>query len=284
VRRRCRRPADAATLCAPTTGFLNFRYCVAESARACDPRADAAARLCQHGTVSDTELDPRPHALWDVDGTLLRNGINAGGLYGEAIELAIGRPLENAVPRVHGKTDGQIIWEALAANGLPRDLHALASSQLDRLSLERHLGGSRREIAPGIVDALQAFADRGIVNALLTGNSANRTRYKLEGAGLDAELFDWRHSYFGDIAPLRAEITLRAAAELERHALVIIGDTPGDGAGADAAGIPFIAVATGHYSVAELRETSALLVVEDLARGLPEVLAALTELSDLDRA
>ncbi len=247
-------------------------------------RTDDAARLCQHGTVSDTERDPRPYVLWDVDGTLLRNGVNAGGLYGEAIELAIGRPLEHPVPRVHGKTDGQIIWEALDANGLPRDLHSLASAHLDQLSLERHLGGSRREIAPGVVGALRAFDEHGFVNALLTGNSANRTRYKMEGAGLDTRAFDWRHSYFGDTAPLRAEITLRAAAELEGHRLVIIGDTPGDGIGADAAGIPFIAVATGHYTVAELRETGAALVVEDLLSGLPEVLAALVGLPSLDRA
>ncbi|MCU1558508.1 MAG: phosphatase [Microbacteriaceae bacterium] len=234
--------------------------------------------------MSDPEPDPRLYVLWDVDGTLLRNGINAGGLYGEAIELAIGRPLEFPVPRVHGKTDGQIIWEALEANALPRDLHSLASVHLDRLSLERHLGGSRREIAPGIVDALQAFADRGVVNALLTGNSANRTRYKMEGAGLDPGAFDWRHSYFGDTAPVRAEITLRAAAELYGQRLIIIGDTPGDGIGADAAGIPFIAVATGHYSAAELRETSAVLVIDDLAGGLSEVLEVLAGLSSLDRA
>jgi len=59
--------------------------------------------------VSETEFEPRFYVLWDVDGTLLLNGVNAGGLYGEALELAIGRPLERPVPRVHGKTDGQIL-------------------------------------------------------------------------------------------------------------------------------------------------------------------------------
>ena len=234
--------------------------------------------------MSDDEADPRLYVLWDVDGTLLRNGINAGGLYQEAIQLAVGHPLEHPVPRVHGKTDGQIIWEALDANGLSPELHSIASNHLDHLSLERHLGGSRREIAPGVIEALRQFHQRGFVNALLTGNSANRTRYKMEGAGLDIEAFDWQHSYFGDVAPLRAEITLRAAEELAGHRLVIIGDTPGDGIGADAAGIPFIAVATGHYSADELRETNAILVIDDLLNGLPEVLAVLSELATLDRA
>ena len=208
----------------------------------------------------------------------------AGGLYQEAIQLAVGHPLEHPVPRVHGKTDGQIIWEALDANGLSPELHSIASTHLDHLSLERHLGGSRREIAPGVIEALRQFHQRGFVNALLTGNSANRTRYKMEGAGLDIEAFDWQHSYFGDVAPLRAEITLRAAEELAGHRLVIIGDTPGDGIGAEAAGIPFIAVATGHYSADELRKTNAILVIDDLLSGLPEVLAVLSELATLDRA
>jgi phosphoglycolate phosphatase len=210
--------------------------------------------------------------LWDVDGTLLRNGVNAGGLYGEAIELAAGRPLEHPVPRVHGKTDGQILWDALEANGLPRELHTAASAELDRLSLERHLGGSRREIAPGIVRAVTEFAARGFVNALLTGNSANRTRYKMEGAGLDAAAFAWDRSYFGDLAPVRSDLTLRAAADHAGHRLVVIGDTPADGIGASAAGIPFVGVATGAFTAGELRATEAVLVVDDLEAGLQPVL------------
>ena len=215
------------------------------------------------------------YLLWDVDGTLLRNGVNAGGLYSEAVELAAGRPLEFPTPLMHGKTDGQILWETLAVNGLDAGLHDAASAHLDELSLQRHLGGSRREIAPGILKALAATADLGWVNSLLTGNSSSRTRYKMEGAGLDVDLFDWDHSFFGDRSPVRSEVTLRAAAQLEGSRLVIVGDTPGDGIGADAAGIPFIAVATGHYSADELRATSAVLVVGDLATGFDDFLAAL---------
>ncbi|MCU1423319.1 MAG: phosphatase [Microbacteriaceae bacterium] len=218
------------------------------------------------------------YVLWDVDGTLLLNGVNAGGLYTEAIARAAGRPLEFPVPLMHGKTDGQILWEALDANGLSRELHSAASAHLDQLSLERHLGGARREIAPGIADAVAAVARAGWTNALLTGNSAARTRYKMEGAGLDG-LFDWEHSFFGDVSPVRSELTLRAASTLAGSTAVIIGDTPGDGIGAEAAGMPFIAVATGHYPVAELEQTSATLVVPDLLTGLPATLAALATLA-----
>ena len=219
------------------------------------------------------------YVLWDVDGTLVLNGVNAGGLYTEAIARAAGRQLEFPVPLMHGKTDGQILWEALDANGLSRELHSAASAHLDQLSLERHLGGARREIAPGIADAVDAVAAAGWTNALLTGNSAARTRYKMEGAGLDEGLFDWERSFFGDVSPVRSELTLRAASTLAGSTAVIIGDTPGDGIGAEAAGMPFIAVATGHYPVAELEQTAAVLVVPDLLTGLPATLAALAALA-----
>ena len=233
--------------------------------------------LWEHGQMPESLL----YVLWDVDGTLLLNGVNAGGLYQEAIELAARQKLEHPVPRVHGKTDGQILWEALEANGLPRELHTVASAHLDELSLQRHIGGSRRDIAPGVVEAVTAFAERGYVNALLTGNSANRTRYKMQGAGLDLELFDWEHSYFGDVSSVRSEITLRAAAALAGQRMVIIGDTPGDDTGASAAGIPFIAVATGYFSADELRQTGAVLVIEDLASGLESVLTAAIAVSEV---
>lgn len=225
--------------------------------------------------------DTSPILLWDVDGTLLRNGINAGDLYQQAIELTIGRVLEVDIPRVHGKTDGQIIWEALASNGLDARLHTEASAHLDALSLARHLGGSRREIAPGITRALTDFAARGFTNGILTGNSEKRTRYKLEGAALDVDLFDWQHSYFGDVAPLRSEITVLAAKELTGRIAVIIGDTPADGVGAAAAGFDFVAVATGFFGAEELRKTNAVLVVDDVHSGYDDVLHYLLARAEL---
>ncbi|MCU1508365.1 MAG: hydrolase [Glaciihabitans sp.] len=213
------------------------------------------------------------YILWDVDGTLLRNGKDARNLYHEAIELAAGRAIANQLPHMHGKTDGQILTEALAIYGLEPSLHPVASAHLDDLSRLRHEAGMRREICPGVPDAMEAFAARGWTNALLTGNSAMRARFKLAGAGLDVDAFDWKHSYFGDVSPMRSELTIRAQEELLRHAIVIIGDTPGDDIAAQAAGIPFIAVATGVYSVEDLAETDAALVVDDLDEGLPAVLA-----------
>ena len=213
--------------------------------------------------------------LWDVDGTLVLNGKDAGNLYHEAIELAVGHPIANRLPNTHGKTDGQILRESLEAHGLDADLHASASRHLDELSRLRHENGNHRQLAPGVAEALTATAAAGYRNALLTGNSANRSRYKVTGAGLSADLFEWDHSYFGDVTPVRSDLTLRAAAEHPDDVLVIVGDTLGDDVAATAAGLAFIAVATGVFAAEQLRETNAIVVVEDLATGLDAVLTAL---------
>ena len=62
---------------------------------------------------------------------------------------------------------------------------------------------------------------------------------------------------------------------LRGETLVIIGNTPGDDDAGAAAGLPFIAVATGVFSVDDLRETGAVLVVANLADSLDAVLAAI---------
>jgi len=212
--------------------------------------------------------------LWDVDGTLVRNGTDAGNLYHEAVELAAGHAIEVRLPNRHGKTDGQILRETLEAHGLPEELHSLASEHLDELSRLRHEAGNHRVLCPGVREALAATTAAGWTNALLTGNGLARSRYKLTGAGLDESLFDWDRSYFGNVSPIRSDLTLRAAAELEGRA-IIVGDTPNDDWAADVAGLEFIGVATGAYTAEDLRETKAVLVIDDLDTGLDELLAAI---------
>jgi len=217
------------------------------------------------------------YILWDVDGTLVRNGKDAGNLYHEAVELAVGHMIDNRLPNTHGKTDGQIITETLAAHGMDAALHSAAIDHLDELSRLRHAAGNHRVACPGALEAVAAAAAAGFTNGLLTGNSAARARYKITGAGFDADLFDWEHSYFGERSPLRSELTLRARAAVGDARVVIIGDTPNDDVAAQAAGMEFIAVATGAFTTEQLRETHAVVVVDDLVSGLNDVLSALSQ-------
>lgn len=213
--------------------------------------------------------------LWDIDGTLIRNGPRAGTLYLDSIEHIAGVRPTLRVEHPHGMTEGQLLSAILELNGLDLALLPEVYAYLEELSLAEYEAGVLRECCDGVDAALAAVADRGWSNALLTGNGPKRARYKVLAAGLDDSLFDWENSFFGHQSPTRHHLTATARERLQGRAAVIIGDTPKDGEAADSAGIPFVAVATGAYSAEALRETSALVVVDDVASGLDDLLAAI---------
>lgn len=225
-------------------------------------------------------IEPLQIVLWDIDGTLLLNSARAGAFYHDAIrEVAGVGPAPDEPHAVeHGKTDGQILAERLERWGGDPALFDAVSQRMDELSDAYLTDAARREAAPGVDAAVRAVAAAGWSNGLLTGNSPHRARVKLQGAGIDIEAFDWDRSFFGDHHLRRSDLTAAARADLGDATAVILGDTPADGQAADAAGFPFLAVATGAYPEAQLAATSAVLVIPDLVQGLPALLHALTRL------
>jgi phosphoglycolate phosphatase-like HAD superfamily hydrolase len=217
------------------------------------------------------------YILWDIDGTLIYNSPQAGTLYRDSIEQVTGVGPTVRVQNPHGMTEGQLLLEILTVNGLDAAHLPAILLRLDELSALQHETGWTRDACVGVPEALAAVAGRGWTNALLTGNGPTRARYKLLAAGIDVELFDWDHSFFGAESPTRHHLTAGARDALAGSAAFIVGDTPKDGEAADSAGIPFIAVATGAYTADELRPTSALVVVADLASGLDAVLGAIDQ-------
>ncbi len=216
--------------------------------------------------------------LWDIDGTILLNSAKAGAFYHDAIrEVAgVGPAPDESHAVEHGKTDAQIITERLERWGGDPALFDAVSARMDELSDAYLTDASRRQAAPGVQAAVEAFAAAGWRNGLLTGNSRHRARVKLEGAGIDLAPFDWDRSYFGDRFVRRSDLTAAARTELAGSTAVILGDTPADGEAADAVGFPFLAVATGAFTEEQLRTTSARVVVPDLVEGLPALLHQLS--------
>jgi len=219
--------------------------------------------------------------LWDIDGTLVMNAASPGNLYHLALERAVGRDLVLRVGHQHGRTDAGLIAEHVRAHDLAEDLIPSVSRHLRDLTDERHRSGEHRTPAPGAVALVRRFADLGWRNGLLTGNSAHRARVKLQGAGFDVDAFDWDHSFFGDTEVDRSGVTARAATALAGTRAVIVGDTPRDGEAADAAGIPFLAVATGVYDVEALRATSAVAVAANCVADAELIEAAIAALPPL---
>ncbi|GGK95646.1 phosphoglycolate phosphatase-like HAD superfamily hydrolase [Curtobacterium luteum] len=228
----------------------------------------------EHHTVPTT-------VLWDIDGTLVLNAVSPGNLYHLALERAVGRDLALRVGHQHGRTDAGLIAEHVRAHDFDDALIPTVSGHLRDLTDERFRAGDHRKPAPGARDLVRRFAVLGWRNGLLTGNSEHRARVKLRGAGFDLDAFDWAHSFFGDEEVDRAGVTDRAAAALRGERAVIVGDTPRDGEAADAAGIPFLAVATGVYDVEALRATSAVVVARDCVEDVRVIEDAIAGLAPL---
>ena len=176
-----------------------------------------------------------------------------------------------------GKTDPQIVRELmrLAGHG---DEHI--DAHMERL-LERYLELLREELndpthhpyaLPGVPDLLDALDRRAnVILGLLTGNLEQGARAKLEAVGLDPARF--RVGAYGSDHEKRPELPAIAAARTKRRlgidvtgdAIVVIGDTPADLTCGKALGASAIGVATGRYTVEQLRQHDPLDVFQDLS-------------------
>jgi phosphoglycolate phosphatase-like HAD superfamily hydrolase len=173
-----------------------------------------------------------------------------------------------------GRTDAWILSDAVIAHGIPHDTPELSlfpDTYVQHLARELDKPGPRKGIMPGVRELLDVLAARdNVYLALLTGNYEAAARLKLEHFDL------WRYfpcGAFGDAALTRNPLLPKALARIAACGgpailpadAVVIGDTPLDVACAAAAGARSIAVATGSYSIDELRASGADFVFADLA-------------------
>lgn len=228
--------------------------------------------------------------LFDVDATLIttsRAGIRALELAGREL-LGEGFTIEGT--DFAGRLDPLIIADLLAANAhLSPPLRAGAPGPRPgdadlRAGYARHLHGvlaapgTRCLTLPGVVELLAALRDRApaVTSGLLTGNYPETGRTKLTACGLNAD--DFHLAVWADDAtgtpPSRNELpgvaiarwrAIRPRADVHPRSVVVIGDTPHDVACARAHGCRCLAVATGVYSVEQLRAAGADHAVPTLA-------------------
>ncbi len=229
-------------------------------------------------------MTPRKLVLFDIDGTLvLTGGAGVRALNRTCAELAGHGDALSGIP-VAGRTDQSILADVLARAGRILDERTLAELR------DRYITHLREEIdvpvdavmppprgrsaikavMPGIrelLDALHARPD--VFVGLLTGNFEAGARIKLDHFDL------WRYfrcGAYGDDAAdrnLLVPIALQRARsmglpEIAPDDVIVVGDTPHDVACAHAAGAVPVGVATGGFSVEQLREAGADLVFADL--------------------
>jgi phosphoglycolate phosphatase len=212
--------------------------------------------------------------LYDIDGTL----ISTAGVGRLAIERTFGERFGRSEVLdfpFDGMTDPAIVGRGLRALGvaeelLPVELQETLAAYL-RVLTTLCQGATNFRVHAGVEEALALTADRkGFSVGLGTGNLADGARLKLEPVGL------YRHFSFGGFGSDhvdRGEL-LRIGAERGAERLgvpraecrvVVIGDTPKDIAAAQAIGAECIGVATGSFSVEQLRAHGATHSFANLA-------------------
>ena len=221
--------------------------------------------------------------LWDIDGTLLttaRAGIYAweGALHevaGVRAELSgfdtAGHPDHLIARRLLADVAGTEASEG-ALGHLVRCYEDLLPAALSR---------RQGTVLPNVREILEHLEGSSAVRSmLLTGNTRRGAAAKLVHYGLDRFFED---GAFSD-APCEREQIARAAMELAHAsgwvaangAVVVIGDTPHDVRCGRVAGAHTLAVATGTYSVEELRRHRPWRVLPALPPP-PEFLRLLSE-------
>jgi phosphoglycolate phosphatase-like HAD superfamily hydrolase len=197
--------------------------------------------------------------FWDIDGTLLTTARAGVYAWAEALEEQVGHPVDLSAFQTAGLTDLEIARKLGAGHGLgPAKTETLVRSYERRLplSLTRRTGG----VLPNVRAILERLRGRtDVYSGLLTGNTRAGAAAKLQHYGL-AEFF--QGGAFADGADDRPAIARGALAQAQKilgmispDRVYVIGDTPHDVACGKAIGARVIAVATGGYSLEQLRAT-----------------------------
>lgn len=210
--------------------------------------------------------------LFDIDGTLLSAGGAGTRSLNRAFEKVLGIKEAFQNFQMAGKTDiliikeGLKLWEIKPTDSL---INQIIEEYLNFLRIE--INNNSKHLKPGVLEFIQLNREEfGHPMGLLTGNIERGARIKLEPFGLNSLFpfgaFGSDHEDRNHLLPLAIERFINNfSIKINFHQCIVIGDTPRDVECAKPYGAKVIAVATGPYSVNELKKTKADVVVETLA-------------------
>lgn len=197
--------------------------------------------------------------LFDIDGTLV-NGRDTVQYFAfrHAVRETFGLDATIDGVYVHGNTDIGILRAVLKREGVLDDIIDTNLSRLVAAMCEevrRNAAGIRVDICPSISDLLARLRDAGKVLGVASGNLETIGWAKLEAAGL-REFFSF--GAFSDRQEHRENIFRDGIAQARAIAgktasVMVVGDTPSDIHAARKAGVPVVSVATGRFTLEELR-------------------------------
>jgi phosphoglycolate phosphatase len=229
--------------------------------------------------------------LWDVDYTLVATDGVGRYLYEVVLAELYGLDLPGQLASMAGRTDSSIALEVLTAAGVQepegelsrfQDLLAFRAPELDDMLREQG------RVLPGAAEAIAALAGlasiggQPVIQSLLTGNIPALARVKLGALGL-IEHLDLGIGAYGDVSQFRADLVpvarqnaaRRYGADFSGSATILIGDTPNDIEAAATTGARSIGVATGSFTMQQLTDAGAEVVLPDLSDSALVVSAVL---------
>lgn len=215
--------------------------------------------------------------LFDIDGTLLHTG-GAGAVAWQRAFLELYEVEANIEEHTHaGMTDPEIA-EIVFREVLGRDGTDVERAEAIGCYLG-HLADAVAEsegyfVIEGIEELLPRLVEEGILLGVVTGNIEPAAHIKLARGDLN-KYFPF--GGYGSDSRSRTELTKKAlerGAEvsgkpLDLERTIAVGDTPRDVKAGHGAGIRVVGVATGSYSVEELKDAGADWALENVSAGFP---------------
>ena len=215
--------------------------------------------------------------LFDIDGTLLVTGGAGGVAWQRAFDELYGVEANIAEHTDAGMTDpeiARIVFEEVVGHEGAAEERAKAIG-----CYLKHLPDAVAEspgyrVMPGIEELLDRLIDGGRLLGLVTGNVEAAAHIKLARAGLN-RFFSF--GGYGSDSADRTEVTEAAlrrgefvsGGTLADGACIAVGDTPRDIQAGHGAAIKVVGVATGSYSVDQLREAGADWALETVESNFP---------------
>ncbi len=217
--------------------------------------------------------------LFDIDGTLLTTGGAGARSWLWAFDTLYGVPADIGRFSEDGMTDPDVargtFRGAIGREPSDREIARVLAAYLERLPQEVAASDGYR-VLPGAERLLLRLRRSGYLLGVVTGALEAAAHIKLARGGLNGF---FAFGGYGSDSRDRGELTRRAieragalvGRSIDAAEVFVIGDTPNDIRAAHAVGAVAVGVASGHYTVDDLRSAgadSALQSMEDPMPGL----------------
>jgi phosphoglycolate phosphatase len=210
--------------------------------------------------------------LFDIDGTLIRSGGASDRAWHRAFEELHSVDVDVGSVTGRGVPDPEVGRQCFrAALGREPSDYEMAELMARRLAYlpEEVANSPNYRVMEGAEELLERLIDDGYLLGLVTGNVEPAAHIKLARSGLN-RFFSF--GGYGSDSPDRTELTRKslerggvvAGAPLEPATTIAVGDTPRDIDAGHGAGIRVAGVATGDYTVEELRDAGADFAIPTL--------------------